>query len=81
MAETIARLPVDTEAARALIAKIKREVGDEATARQLNDELLEMQIEENAVQTDWNQPDSTRLDYLKNKPIPITEADINALFI
>lgn len=81
MATEIARQPIDTEAARALIAKIKREVGDEADAREIGDELLAMQIEENAVQTDWEQGDATKLDYLKNKPIPITQADIDALFI
>ena len=81
MAAEIARQPIDTEAARALIAKIKREVGDEADAREIGDELLAMQIEENAVQTDWEQGDANKLDYLKNKPIPITQADIDALFI
>lgn len=81
MAAEIARQPIDTEAARALIAKIKREVGYEADAREIGDELLAMQIEENAVQTDWEQGDATKLDYLKNKPIPITQADIDALFI
>lgn len=42
---------------------------------------LEAKIAEVAVQTDWEQADSTQLDFLKNKPIPITEADINAIFI
>ena len=41
-----ARQPIDTEAMRALIAKIKREVGDEASAREIGDGLLTMQIEE-----------------------------------
>lgn len=76
-----ARQPIDTEAMRALIAKIKREVADEATERQVNDELLAMQIEEASAQTDWDQGDASKIDYLKNKPTPITEADIDALFI
>lgn len=106
MAEVNTRHPVDTEATRALIAKIKKgdadnadaiaaEVGnrtdadaeiitsleDETTARMVNDELLQQQIEEVAVQTDWNQDDSMAMDYLKNRPAPITTAEIDALFI
>ena len=76
-----ARQPIDTEAMRALIAKIKREVGDEASAREIGDELLDMKIEEASAQTDWDQGDSSKVDYLKNKPTPITDADIDALFI
>lgn len=101
-----ARQPIDTEATRALIAKIKKgdqdnadaivtertertdadaeiitSLEDETTARRLNDELLQQQIEEVSVQTDWDQDDNMAPDYLKNKPIPITSADIGALFI
>lgn len=106
MAELQTRQPIDTEATRALIAKIKKgdqdnadaivtertertdadaeiitSLEDETTARRLNDELLQQQIEEVSVQTDWDQDDNTALDYLKNKPIIITDAEIEALFI
>lgn len=106
MAELQTRQPIDTEATRALIAKIKKgdqdnadaivtertertdadaeiitSLEDETTARRLNDELLQQQIEEVAVQTDWEQDDSMALDYLKNKPTTITDAEIEALFI
>ncbi len=105
MAE-VTRQPIDTEATRALIAKIKKgdqdnadaivteraertdadaeiitSLEDETTARRLNDELLQQQIEEAAVQTDWDQDDNMALDYLKNKPTTITDAEIEALFI
>ena len=53
----------------------------ETKARRENDELLQQQIEEVAVQTDWEQDDVMALDYLKNKPTTITDADIEALFI
>ena len=101
-----ARQPIDTEAMRALIAKVKKVTGDnaeaiateitdrtdadaeiitsledETTARRVNDELLQQQIEDVAVQTDWEQDDSMALDYLKNKPTTITDAEIEALFI
>lgn len=101
-----ARKPIDTEATRALIAKIKKgdaenaeaiateisdrtdadaeiitSLEDETTARRVNDELLQQQIEEVAVQTDWEQDNATALDYLKNKPTSITTAEIEALFI
>ena len=101
-----ARQPIDTEAMRALIAKVKKVTGDnaeaiateitdrtdadaeiitsledETTARRLGDELLQQQIEDVAVQTDWEQDDAMALDYLKNKPTTITDADIEALFI
>ena len=101
-----AREPIDTEATRALIAKIKKgdaenaeaiateisdrtdadaeiitSLEDETTARRVNDELLQQQIEEVAVQTDWEQDDAMALDYLKNKPTTITDAEIEALFI
>lgn len=101
-----ARQPIDTEATRALIAKIKKgdaenaeaiateisdrtdadaeiitSLDDETTARRVNDELLQQQIEEVAVQTDWEQDDAMALDYLKNKPTTITDAEIEALFI
>lgn len=62
-------------------AEIITSLEDETTARRLGDELLQQQIDEVAVQTDWEQGDATKLDYLKNKPIPITQADIDALFI
>lgn len=106
MAELQTRQPIDTEATRALIAKIKKgdqdnadaivtertertdadaeiitSLEDETDARRLNDELLQQQIEEVAVQTDWEQDDTMALDYLKNKPTTITDAEIEALFI
>ena len=106
MEEVQTRQPVDTEATRALIAKIKkgdadnaaaiaeeaveREESDaeiitsleeETAARRLNDDLLQQQIEEVAVQTDWNQDDSMALDYLKNKPSKISDLEIEVLFI
>ena len=62
-------------------AEIINSLEDETTARRLGDELLAMQIEEASAQTDWDQGDASKKDYLKNKPTPITEADINALFI
>ena len=105
MAE-IARQPIDTEATRALIAKIKKgdadnadaiaaevenrtdadaeiitSLEDETEARRINDELLQAQIDEVAVQTDWNQDDSSAMDYLKNRPAPISTAEIEALFV
>ncbi|MBR6448343.1 MAG: hypothetical protein IKS96_07330 [Fibrobacter sp.] len=106
MAEVNTRQPVDTEATRALIAKIKKgdqdnadaidtevenrtdadaeiitSLEDETTARRLNDELLEQQIAEVAVQTDWNENDSQSLAYLKNHPLAISNLEIEALFI
>lgn len=100
------RKPVDTEAMRKLIAKVKRgdednataiateisdregadaeiitSLEDETTARRLNDELLEQQIAEVAVQTDWNENDSQSLAYLKNHPLAISNLEIEALFI
>ena len=105
MAE-IARQPIDTEATRALIAKIKKgdadnadaiaaevenrtdadaeiitSLEDETTARRLNDELLAQQIDEVAVQTDWNEDDSNSLAFLKNRPSAISNLEIEALFI
>lgn len=101
-----ARQPIDTEAMRALIAKVKKgdaenaealateisdrtdadaeiitSLDDETTARRVNDELLQQQIEDVAVQTDWEQDDAMAMDYLKNKPTTITDAEIEALFI
>lgn len=106
MAELQTRQPIDTEATRKLIAKIKKgdadnaeaiateisdrtnadaeiitSLEDETTARRVNDELLQQQIEDVAVQTDWEQDDVMALDYLKNKPTTITDAEIEALFI
>ena len=106
MAELQTRQPIDTEAMRALIAKVKKvyaenaeaiatEISDrtdadaeiitslevETTSRRENDELLQQKIEEVAVQTDWDQDDSLALDYLKNKPTTITDAEIEAIFI
>lgn len=100
------RTPVDTEATRALIAKIKKgdqdnadaiatevenrtdadaeiitSLEDETTARRLNDELLEQQIADVAVQTDWNEDNSQSLAYLKNRPSAISNLEIDALFI
>lgn len=54
---------------------------DETTARRLNDELLEQQIAEVAVQTDWDEDDSQSMAFLKNRPAAISELEINALFI
>lgn len=71
--ETISRENADAE----IITSLE----DETTARRLNDELLQQQIEEVAVQTDWEQDNATALDYLKNKPTSITTAEIEALFI
>lgn len=62
-------------------AEIITSLEDETTARRVNDELLQQQIEDVAVQTDWEQDDSMAIDYLKNKPTTITDADIEALFI
>ena len=101
-----ARKPIDTEAMRALIAKVKKVTGDnaeaiateitdrtdkdaeiitsleyETTARRRGDELLQQQIEEVAVQTNWDEDDSSSPAYLQNRPAPITKAEIDALFI
>ena len=101
-----ARQPIDTEAMRALIAKVKKVTGDnaeaiateitdrtdadaeiitsledETTARRLGDDLLQQQIEEVSVQTNWDEDDSSSLAYLQNRPAPITTAEIDALFI
>ena len=88
MAELQTRQPIDTEAMRALIAKVKKGYAENAEAiateiseRLVNDELLQQQIEDVAVQTDWEQDDVMALDYLKNKPTTITDAEIEALFI
>lgn len=106
MAELQTRQPIDTEAMRALIAKVKKvyaenaeaiatEISDRTDAdakiitslehetkdRRVKDELLQQQIEDVAVQTDWEQDDVMALDYLKNKPTTITDAEIEALFI
>lgn len=54
---------------------------DETTARRLNDELLEQQIAEVSVQTDWNEDDSGSMAYLKNRPSKISNLEIDALFI
>lgn len=82
------RVVIDTQALESLIAKIKKgdseiitTLEDETAARQVNDDLLQQQIDDVAVQTDWEQGDPSKLDYLKNKPIPITSADIDAIFI
>ena len=61
--------------------KIKSSLEAETTARLINDELLQEQINEVAVQTDWNQDDDRAMDYLKNRPTAITDAEIEALFI
>lgn len=52
---------------------------EEAAARQVNDELLEEQIREVAVQTDWEEKDSTSLAYLKNHPLEMTDSEIDNL--
>lgn len=72
-AEAAARADADEE----IITSLE----DETTARRVNDELLQQQIEAVAVQTDWEQDDIMALDYLKNKPTTITGAEIEALFI
>ena len=54
---------------------------DETTARKLNDELLSQQIQEVAVQTDWEEDDPLKLEFLKNKPSPISTLEIDALFV
>lgn len=72
-AESQSRTDADAE----IITSLK----DEMTARRVNDELLQQQIENVAAQTDWDQDDIMALDYLKNKPTTITDAEIDALFI
>lgn len=72
-AEAAARADADEE----IITSLE----DETAARRVNDELLQQQIEAVAVQTDWEQDDVMALDYLKNKPTTITDAEIEALFI
>lgn len=62
-------------------AEIITSLEDETTARRVNDELLQQQIEDVSVQTDWEQDDAMAMDYLKNKPTTITDAEIEALFI
>lgn len=62
-------------------AEIITSLEDETTARRVNDELLQQQIEDVAVQTDWEQDDAMAMDYLKNKPTTITDTEIEALFI
>lgn len=54
---------------------------DETSARRLNDELLAQQIEDVAVQTDWNEDNSQSLAFLKNRPSAISNLEIEALFI
>lgn len=74
---------VDIEKERAIAAEaeILTSLEDEKTALRGNDELLQQQIADVAVQTDWEQDDVMALDYLKNKPTTITDAEIKALFI
>lgn len=67
---------VDIEKERAIAAE-----ATEAAARADADERLQQQIDDVAVQTDWEQDDVMALDYLKNKPTAITDAAIAALFI
>lgn len=69
-------------------AEISTSLEEEKKARHANDELLQQQIEDVAVQieavavqTDWAQDDAMAIDYLKNKPTTITDAEIAALFI
>lgn len=62
-------------------AEIITSLEDETTARRLNDELLAQQIDEVAVQTDWNEDDSNSLAFLKNRPSAISNLEIEALFI
>lgn len=56
-------------------------LADEATAREIADELLQGQIGEVAVQTNWDEDDSSSFAYLQNRPAPISNAEIEALFI
>ena len=74
---------VDIEKERAIAAEaeIIASLEGETTALRGNDELLQQQIENVAVQTDWEQDDEMAIDYLKNKPTTITDAEIEALFI
>lgn len=60
-------------------AEIVTSLEDETTARRVNDELLQQQIEEVAVQTDWEEEDPGSLAYLKNKPLEMTDEEINNL--
>lgn len=60
-------------------AEIITSLEDETDARRLNDELLQQQIEEVAVQADWEEKDPDSLAYLKNKPLEMTDEEINNL--
>lgn len=62
-------------------AEIITSLEDETEARRLNDELLSQQIEEVAVQTDWNEDNTQSLAYLKNHPTAISDLEIEALFV
>lgn len=59
----------------------KENLSTEATIRSSADTNLQQQIEEVAVQTNWDEDDSSSLAYLQNRPAPITTAEIDALFI
>ena len=62
-------------------AEIITSLEDETTARRLNDALLEQQIADVSVQTDWNEADSASMAFLKNKPSKISDLEIEVLFI
>ena len=62
-------------------AEIITSLEDETAARRINDELLAQQIEDVAVQTDWNEDNSQSLAFLKNRPSAISNLEIEALFI
>lgn len=62
-------------------AEIITSLEDETLARQLGDELLAQQIEDVAVQTDWNEDNSQSMAFLKNRPSAISNLEIDALFI
>lgn len=73
---------VDEAAARdEADGEIINSLEDETAARRINDQLLEQQIAEVAVQTDWNEDDSSSLAYLRNRPPAISTLEIEALFI
>lgn len=62
-------------------SNLKKAIEDEAAARQIEDELIRLDIAAAAVNTDWNEENEKSLAYLKNKPSPISDLEIDALFI
>ena len=57
---------------------LKESLATKATNAQI-DELNDT-IEEISVQTDWEESDDTSLKFLKNKPVPISNSEIEGLF-